>query len=81
MQNFREIPQKPELSNQQLSQYYQGLISFIRSRLNVINASFYLFQTSDHIKDNYGNRHLLKINKELETIRKILNEQDHGIKI
>ncbi len=52
---------------------YQEIITFIRSRLNVIGTSVYLLESQYKDRDLDGIRHFRKINSEIESIRKVLH--------
>ncbi len=63
-----------EPSTEQVQQYYENLLSYIRSRLNVIVASVYLLETNWQDKTTDGAKYFHKINEEVEAIRKLINE-------
>ena len=50
------------------------LLTFLRSRLNVISTSLYLLETSLDPADNAAKKYLIKINQEIDSIRKYINE-------
>lgn len=74
MQNLNEVLPQPSLTDQQITEYYEGIISYIRSRLNVISASVYLLESGNYLDNGSEKKYLLKIDQELESIRKLLNE-------
>jgi len=63
-----------ESSTEQIQQYYENLISYIRSRLNVIVTSVYLLESNWPDKTADGIKYFHKINEEIEAIRKLINE-------
>lgn len=52
----------------------EDLLSYLRSRLNIIGTSVYLIQSklADNEKD--VGKYFKKINDEIESIRKLINE-------
>ncbi len=50
------------------------LLTFLRSRLNVISTSLYLLETSMDPADSAAKKYLIKINQEIDSIRKYINE-------
>lgn len=63
-----------ETSPRQIQQYYENLLSYIRSRLNVIVTSLYLLESNWEDKSADGIKYFHKINEEIESIRKLINE-------
>lgn len=63
-----------DLNETQLVKYYENLISFIRSRLNVIGTSVYLLQSDLPATDVQSYKYFRKINEEIDSIRKLINE-------
>lgn len=63
-----------DLNETQLVKYYENLISFIRSRLNVIGTSVYLLQSGLPATDVQSYKYFRKINEEIDSIRKLINE-------
>ena len=59
--------------NIDISEEYRNLVSFIRSRLDVISTSLYLLEESCQIENNKTIKYLKKINAEMESIRKFIN--------
>ena len=57
----------------EISEEYRNLISFIRSRLDVISTSLYLLEESCHEENIAATKYLNKINDEMESIRKFIN--------
>ncbi len=53
--------------------YYEGLLSYLRGRLNVINTSLYLVESSLNNSDGDVIKYLKKINDEMDSIRKLIN--------
>lgn len=49
------------------------ILSFIRSRLNVVGTSLYLLDTTLPVENSYQRKHVDKIKLELEEIRKCIN--------
>ena len=68
------IATNTELSEKQLVEYYENLISFIRSRLNVIGTSVYLLQADLPGTNFHTHKYIQKINEEIDSIRKLINE-------
>lgn len=62
-----------DLTNMDVVKNYENLISYLRSRLNVINTSVYLLEAS--WKEGMGDptKYFKKINEEMESIRKLIN--------
>lgn len=59
--------------NTDLSEEYRNLVSFIRSRLDVISTSLYLLEESCPVENDNTIKYLKKINDEMESIRKFIN--------
>jgi len=59
--------------NIDISEEYRNLVSFIRSRLDVISTSLYLLEESCQVDNNSTIKYLKKINDEMESIRKFIN--------
>jgi len=57
----------------EISEEYRNLISFIRSRLDVISTSLYLLEESCPEENIAAIKYLKKINDEMESIRKFIN--------
>ncbi|GAB4375634.1 MAG: hypothetical protein Kow0042_21250 [Calditrichia bacterium] len=74
MQNKSTTLFQTDYSEAQLIEYYENLISFIRGRLNVIGTSIYLLQSGLEVTDFENRKYLQKINDELDSIRKLINE-------
>ena len=73
MQNKHQPPTDTDLSNTELTKYYENLISYIRSRLNIIGTSVYLLQADWRDWGFADTKYFKKINEELESIRKLIN--------
>ncbi len=58
----------------QNSNQYEEMISFLRSRLNIIGASVYLIQAKLAEDEKDVGKYFRKINEEIESIRKVLNQ-------
>jgi hypothetical protein len=52
---------------------YENLLSFIRSKLDVIGTSIYLLENNWSDKSNDPGKYFKKINDEMELIRKLIN--------
>ncbi|MFZ0388985.1 MAG: hypothetical protein WAN36_00890 [Calditrichia bacterium] len=66
--------QETETAGKELTQHYENILSYIRSRLNIINTSVYLLQ-SEYTENRYGfNKYFETINAEMESIRRLINE-------
>jgi len=52
---------------------FESLLSFIRSRLDVIGTSIYLLENNWSDKTNDPGKYFKKINEEMELIRKLIN--------
>lgn len=63
-----------ESSEKQIKEYYEGLLSFIRSRLNVISTSVYLLQSESQEYSLERFKYLQKINEEIDSIRRLIND-------
>ncbi len=63
----------PEKSIQQIEEHYNNILSFIRSRLNIIGTSAYLLQSSFSQQDSELSKYIHRIHNEIESIRKVLN--------
>ena len=55
------------------SENYQNLVTFLRSRLDVISTSLYLLEESVLENSEKTVKYLKKINDEMESIRKFIN--------
>jgi hypothetical protein len=55
------------------SEEYRNLITFLRSRLDVISTSLYLLEESCQEEKEKTVKYLKKINDEMESIRKFIN--------
>ncbi|HHJ52284.1 MAG TPA: hypothetical protein ENJ89_03745 [Caldithrix abyssi] len=53
---------------------YQLLLENLRSRLNVLNTSIFLLENNIDLLDEKTHKYISQINKELERIRKLINE-------
>jgi len=62
-----------ELSSQEIVEYYERILSYIRSRLNVIGTSLYLLQENFPFHCAEEIKYFNKINEELESIRRLIN--------
>jgi hypothetical protein len=65
---LRESEQRIDVSEE-----YRNLVSFIRSRLDVISTSLYLLERSCQEENIELIKYLKKINDEMESIRKFIN--------
>jgi hypothetical protein len=54
-------------------QDFESLLSFIRSRLDVIGTSIYLLENNWSDKTSDPGKYFKKINDEMELIRKLIN--------
>ncbi|MCK5453420.1 MAG: hypothetical protein KAJ16_03610 [Calditrichia bacterium] len=57
----------------EISEEYRNLVSFLRSRLDVISTSLYLLEGSCREENIQAIKYLKKINDEMESIRKFIN--------
>ncbi len=57
----------------EISEEYRNLVSFLRSRLDVISTSLYLLEDSCREENIQAIKYLKKINDEMESIRKFIN--------
>ncbi len=57
------------------NEYYENLISYIRSKLNIINTSVYLLESNLSITAQTSDvsKYIRKINEEMESIRRLIN--------
>jgi len=72
-----EVLRQSDTSSQTEYQQEESLeefLSFIRSRLNIIGTSAYLLEESLDKPDRNSRRYLQKINREIETIRNLINK-------
>ncbi len=50
------------------------LLENLRSRLNVLNTSIFLLENNLDLVDSKTHKYITQINKELERIRRLINE-------
>ncbi len=65
--------QELNLPDPQVEEYYENLISYIRSRLNIIGTSVYLLETNWFSRGEDVSKYFRKINEEMESIRRLIN--------
>lgn len=74
MSEIRRTRLLGELTESQIIEYYENLLSYVRGRLNSISVSVYLLQTAGPEYQFVAPKYFQKINDEIESIRKLINE-------
>ncbi|MEJ2636762.1 MAG: hypothetical protein P8184_15905 [Calditrichia bacterium] len=74
MLSTQQSVETADLTDAELKEYYENLIAYVRSRLNIIGTSLYLLETHWSSEQADVLKYIRKINEEMESIRKFIND-------
>jgi hypothetical protein len=74
MDGFYHHPYSSNSNDANAAEQFEEMISFLRSRLNIIGTSVYLIQAKLANDEKDVGKYFKKINEQIESIRAILNK-------